>query len=605
MGLAFISVYVGFHHIIFYMRSRDRKYLLSFALLCFAITAYDVSSAGLYAIRSVHDSIPWLKGQYISSILFGVFLLRFISDFIGRVSRRWDYIISAGWIILLVAIMFMPTDYVWTGVAAIKDFSFFGLDIVYYESEMRTFAELREFIGVIAVGYVVVSLMRFSRQVGRHESGPVLAGVFLFCLAVLNDACIATGMYRSLYLMEWGFIVLVFGVDNSISISHSQVRLALDMTEVQRRRLAAAVNDAGESIMITDMKGMIQYVNPAFERMTGYSAGECIGRKASMLKSGKHDDDFYRDMWTRVGSGCTWHGIFVNKRKDGSLFEEEATISPIYDDGGRIVSCVAVKRDVSRERFMEKQILRSQNMSAIGQFAHIVAHDFNNALAVILGTAEMIQVASEKGESKQMRNFALQIKNAGHGIAKLNGALIAFANPAQLQMRKLRLGRLLIGMEDLLRHSLSQNISLVMNISQDHERILADQSRIETSVMQLVQNAAEALDGRGTITVSMRRAEQADVAVISKLSGLHEDDAGVLRFLIISVKDTGPGISEENITRIFDPFFSTKTKARHPGLGLSNVWQTVTGEHGGLVHVESLPGQGTIFTLFLPIAMES
>ncbi|OGV70283.1 MAG: hypothetical protein A2283_00275 [Lentisphaerae bacterium RIFOXYA12_FULL_48_11] len=587
------------------MRLRDRKYLIPFALLCFAITAYDISSAGLYAVGDVCASIPWLKGQYISSILFGVFLLWFVSDFIGRTSRKWDYAFSAVWLVPLVVVIFLPQDYVWTGEAAIKDFSFFGIKFVYYESATRPLATIREFVGVVAVGYVIISLIRFSRQVGRRESGPVLVGIFLFCVAVLNDALIAVGTYHSFYLMEWGFMALVFGVTNSISISHSQVRMDLDAAEVQRRRLAGAVNDAGESIMITDMNGVIQYINPAFERMTGYAAGECVGQKASMLKSGKHDAMFYKDMWERIKSGRTWQGTFMNRRKDGGLFEEEATISPIYDERGKIVSCVAVKRDVTKERHMEKQILRSQNMSAIGQFTHLVAHDFNNALAVILGTADMIQVASEKGKCEQMRDFALQIKEAGRGIAKLNGALIAFSNPAKLQMRKLRLDRLLIGMEDLLKHSLSRNVSLVIDVSQDHERVLADQSRIEQSVMQLVQNAAEALNDRGAITISLRKAMHADAAVISRHSGLNEDDPDILKFLIITVRDTGSGISEDAITRIFDPFFTTKTKARHPGLGLSNVWQTITDEHGGLVHVESVPGQGTVFELFLPIAAES
>ena len=148
-------------------------------------------------------------------------------------------------------------------------------------------------------------------------------------------------------------------------------------------RLAMAVEQAAETIVITDTDGTILYVNPAFEKTSGYTRAEALGQNPRLLKSGKHDAEFYRRMWEVLGRGEIWNGHFINRRKDGTLYEEEATISPVRDAAGTIVNYVAVKRDVTREVQLEAQFRQAQKMEAIGQLAGGVAHDFNNILAVI------------------------------------------------------------------------------------------------------------------------------------------------------------------------------------------------------------------------------
>ncbi|MBI9087585.1 MAG: PAS domain S-box protein, partial [Desulfobacterium sp.] len=169
-----------------------------------------------------------------------------------------------------------------------------------------------------------------------------------------------------------------------------------DITERKRKdaervRLEAAIHQAAEVVIITDSKGAIQYVNPAFETLTGYGRGEVASGNPRILKSNYHDDSFYRGMWETISHGKTWQGRLVNRKKDGSEFIEEATISPVRDGEGKIVNYVAVKRDVTKETQLEKRLLQVQKMEAIGTLAGGIAHDFNNMLFPLMGYAEMLK----------------------------------------------------------------------------------------------------------------------------------------------------------------------------------------------------------------------
>jgi len=145
-----------------------------------------------------------------------------------------------------------------------------------------------------------------------------------------------------------------------------QLREAGETLVEKQRQLAMAVEQAGESIVVTDAEGHIVYVNPAFESTTGYRRAEAVGQNPRILKSGAHNGAFYEDMWQELTRGQTWRGRLINKRKDGTLYHEEASISPVTDETGRIVSYVAVKRDITRETDLEKQFHEAQRMEAVG-----------------------------------------------------------------------------------------------------------------------------------------------------------------------------------------------------------------------------------------------
>jgi len=153
----------------------------------------------------------------------------------------------------------------------------------------------------------------------------------------------------------------------------------------EQARLATAVENAAEAIIITDLAGHFQYVNPAFESITGYSRAEIIDRHVSILDSGKQNKSFFRDMWQTLRQGDVWKGRFINRKKDENLYETEATISPVKNQAGEITNFVSVQRDVTHEVQLQRQLRQAQKMEAIGTLAGGIAHDFNNLLMGIQG----------------------------------------------------------------------------------------------------------------------------------------------------------------------------------------------------------------------------
>lgn len=195
--------------------------------------------------------------------------------------------------------------------------------------------------------------------------------------------------------------------------------------------LAAVVEHAAESIVVTDLTGTIKYVNPAFEHTCGYSEQEAIGANPRILKSGKQPDYFYAELWSTITKGEIWHGHFVNKKKDGSLFEEEATISPLKDASGQIANYVAVKRDVTREVLLQGQLVQAQKMEAIGTLAGGIAHDFNNILFAIIGYTEMA-IDDQPPGSSSLRDLE-QVLSAAKRAADMVKQILTFSRQTEPQ----------------------------------------------------------------------------------------------------------------------------------------------------------------------------
>jgi PAS domain S-box-containing protein len=363
------------------------------------------------------------------------------------------------------------------------------------------------------------------------------------------------------------------------------------LAEIAHARLATAVAQAAETIVITDLHGTILYANPAFELTTGYTCAEAIGRNPRLLKSGRQDPDFYRQMWECLARGEVWTGHFVNRRKDGTLFEEEATISPVRDAAGRIVNYVAVKRDVTREVQLESRLRQAQKMEAVGQLAGGVAHDFNNILAAVLMYIGLLQLetALDPATQSSLKELSKEIQRG----SALTRQLLAFSRQQAMEPRRLDLHRLVGGLLDMLRRLLGEDITIELAGAEGAMNIEADAGMIEQVVMNLCINArdAMALGGRLNLrTVSL---------VIAPTAPPEPGGARPGRFVRLSVSDTGTGMSEETLQHIFEPFFTTKHKGYGTGLGLATVYGIVQ-QHRGWVTVESTLGQGTTFHVHLP-----
>jgi PAS domain S-box-containing protein len=361
--------------------------------------------------------------------------------------------------------------------------------------------------------------------------------------------------------------------------------------EASHARLAMSVEQSSENILITDTRGAILYANPAFERTTGYTVAEALGKNPRFLQSGKHEAGFFRQMWEVLARGEAWHGHMINRRKNGELFEEEATISPIRDEMGKVVNYVAVKRDVTREMRLEAQFRQSQTMESIGQLAGGIAHDFNNILAAIMMQVELAREIENTPEyvSQGLKAILASAERA----ASLTRQLLLFSRKQVMQPRQLDLNEVVTSLAKMLRRITGEDVRMELRFQTAPLMTFADPGMIDQVLMNLVVNARDAMPQGGLIII-----ETAEKTIGQEQAAL-DPEASPGRHAWFSVSDTGCGIPPEVVPRIFEPFFTTKEVGKGTGLGLAMVFGIVK-QHHGWITVHSEVGRGTTFQVFLP-----
>ncbi|MFP4522524.1 MAG: PAS domain S-box protein [Fibrobacterota bacterium] len=361
--------------------------------------------------------------------------------------------------------------------------------------------------------------------------------------------------------------------------------------EEESIRLTSAINQAAETIVITDTDGKIQYVNPAFENTTGYKETEAIGKNPRILKSGEQDRFFYKQLWETILSGNTWTGRMVNRKKDGSFYTEECVISPVRSPAGKIVNFVAVKRDISREIQLEKQLRQSEKMEAIGHLAGGIAHDFNNILAGIIGFSE-ISLSMVSPGSRMEKNI-LRIKESGNRAKELVNQILLFSRQGPEELSPIYIRPIIKEAVHLLKASLPSSIEIKTNLAREDKPVLADPTKIHEILMNLCTNASSAMNEKGLLEIGF-----ADEYFDREWEGR----AGVSKpgfYSVLTVKDNGNGIPEELMPRIFEPFFTTREPGEGTGMGLAVVFGIIQ-SHKGNITVESGDESGTVFKVFLP-----
>ena len=366
-------------------------------------------------------------------------------------------------------------------------------------------------------------------------------------------------------------------------------------TEEARRRLAAAAEHAAESIMVVAPDGEIVYVNPAFERVTGYDAEVALGKKPSLVKSGRQDDAFYAHLWTTISTGEIWTGRFVNKRADGSLYLEDATISPIPAPDGGVSGYVAVKRDVTHEVQLATQLRQAQKMEAIGTLAGGIAHDFNNILSAVIGFGDL--ALSDLDPKTTAYTCVQQMVDAGKRAGDLVRQILTFSRETAQVRRPVRLQTICNESAKLLRATLPSTVALRFSIDSDCGPVLADPTQIHQILMNLCTNAWHAMRDRAAdarLHVSYRR----ETLSPRQAAGRVELEAG--DYASLTVTDNGTGMDEATLKRIFEPYFTTKRTGEGTGLGLATTHGIVK-NHGGDIVVESQVGKGSTFRIYLPL----
>ena len=377
--------------------------------------------------------------------------------------------------------------------------------------------------------------------------------------------------------------------------------MILDITErkhavEERIRLATAVEQAAESVIISDRSGTIQYVNPAFERLSGFTKEDIVGQNFRVLKSDKHDEDFYWQMWKQISSGEAWAGRINNRMKDGSLREFETTISPLRDGSENIVNFVSVNRDVTQEVALEAQLLQAQKMEAVGTLAGGIAHDFNNLLQVIQGYTEVLL----HGLNEDPSNYeALQkIHRSAKRGAELTRQLLTFSRKVQSERRPLDLNQEVEQVRNLLERTIPKMIEIELYLSETDAIVSADPVQVEQALMNLAVNAMDAMPEGGKIILETERAVLDEEFCKAHLGAKPGE------YVLLSISDTGHGMNKEILEHVFEPFYTTKEVGKGTGLGLAMVYGIVK-THEGYILCYSELDSGTTFKIYLPVLVQS
>lgn len=360
--------------------------------------------------------------------------------------------------------------------------------------------------------------------------------------------------------------------------------------EQPRDLMKDIVTGIRDAVMVTDLKGEILEINPAFERMYGYSRDELIGQPVSMLKSGRHDDTFYHHLWHSIRRGMVWEGYIYNKRKDGSIVMVEVTINGICDEQGMLSHYLASMREnVSYGWQSEKGHQLAADHEAM---TACLAHDLSNLVTPILGNASTAMMKIENGDVPRLEVAA--ISESALRAKELVRQVLAFCRH-EYGGRKdpIALDHIIQDVVSRLEADLPKNITLKMVVAHKNLMLPAEPVQMHQVLMNLCNNSISAMEADGgTLAISLE-----SVVVTDNSPYLGDLDQGI--YVKLSVNDDGIGMNMEGQRQAFDPFFSSRCKAEGHGLGLSIVRRIVE-NHMGRIYLKSKLGQGFQVDVLLP-----
>lgn len=406
------------------------------------------------------------------------------------------------------------------------------------------------------------------------------------------------------------------------------IRYAIERkrTEERLRQLSRAVEQSPAAVFITSIAGSIEYVNPKFEQITGYSSSEVLGRNPRILNSGMQSREFYEDLWARLSAGREWSGEFCNKKKDGDTYWVSASISPVQNQHGETTHFVAVQEDITERKFLVAQLAQAQKLESIGQLAAGIAHEINTPTQYVgdnisfLGTAfeklnellveyrrllhqdsteqptaEAISSLEEKAKKIKL-DFLLreipraldQSKDGVTKIAKIVKSMKEFSHPGTKEKVLVDLNHAIENTIDVARNEWKYVAEVKTDLDETLPSVPCLPAEMNQVILNILVNAAQAI---GEVV-----GEKENAKGTIQITTSTENGSVVMRII-----DDGPGIPENIRARIFDPFFTTKEVGKGTGQGLAIAHSVIVKEHGGTITCDAEEGKGSTFTIRLPI----
>ena len=445
----------------------------------------------------------------------------------------------------------------------------------------------------IAPGILLPFLTAVFLVAWFYGLGPALASSAI--AVVLADFFLVPPFYSLAVADANGAIELVVLLLLCLTIT-----FAVERWRSRTALFSAMISGIAEGMVATDHRGIIWFMNPAAEEVTGWTRREAIGRPAQDVlrllneKTGEPLEDPVGKV-LREGKAIVLRNYVLLASKDGAEVPVEESTSPLRAKDGKLRGVTFVFRDVSRYRQILDQASHSQKMEAVGRLAGGVAGDFNNLLTIMTGYSELLR--SELAPGNPLRRFADEIQIAADRAAGLTRQLLAFSRGQVIQPKLLDLNALVANMETMLRRLLGEKIEVVLLPGPGLGRIKCDPGQIEQVIVNLAVNSRDAMTAGGKLVI-----ETGNVTLEGENSRRIGLEPGA--YVMIAVSDTGVGMEAETRSRLFEPFFTTKTKGKGTGLGLSIVYGIVR-QNGGQITVFSQADCGTIFEIYLPRTKET
>lgn len=350
--------------------------------------------------------------------------------------------------------------------------------------------------------------------------------------------------------------------------------------------------DESAIVAITDQTGKITFINDKFCQISKYSREELLGEDHRIINSNYHPKEFIAELWKTIANGKIWRGEIRNRAKDGSYYWVDTTIVPFLNKSGKPYQYIAIRYDITEQKRIEEHLLRAQRMESIGTLAGGIAHDLNNILSPILMSVDMLQMNDLDAETKRWLGVIRENAERGADLVK---QVLTFARGMKGERISVQLKHIIKDLVKVLRETLPKSINVKFEIEPDLWTISADPTQIHQILMNMCINARDAMPAGGNLTIGAK-----NIYLDEHYARMNfESEAG--NYVILTISDTGTGMTEEVKNRIFDPFFTTKEFGKGTGLGLATA-QTIVKSHGGFINVYSEPENGTKFSVYLPVA---
>ncbi|MDX8387856.1 MAG: ATP-binding protein [Ghiorsea sp.] len=442
---------------------------------------------------------------------------------------------------------------------------------------------------LIALIVTIIFLHIFFALISLLFTGYLLNPISEFA-RVMKVATTGDYQHSDLHLSQFKEI-------STLSEAFNTMISQIDQRERTLTNMRYAMDHAGESILITNKDGVIEYVNATFCMMSGYTAEEAMGHNPSaLIKSGSQDSKFYKQMWNTIRSGKTWAGELTDQKKDGTTYPISMTVSPIFS-GEKITHFIAIQKDITDQRLLEDQLRQSQKMEAIGTLVGGIAHDFNNMLAGITGNLFLAKRIIYSGQDPEHATEKLiKAEELCQNAATMISHLLTFARKGMIDTQELTINDIVSQSLELVQHSIADTVTVTPVLTAEPLTVLCDSAQLQQIIINLLNNARDAVEDikNPRIEFSLsRNIPKADFFQTHPSATYHP-------YALIKISDNGCGIENEDLEHIFDPFFTTKSVGKGTGLGLSMVYGAMQ-NLSGFIHVESTVGIGTTFYLYFPI----